>query len=225
VREVLIEEQRDPSPILEEIVELATTSGVTLRFVSSQELSERSRTEVPQGVIAYARGLEPTSLEDLADMVKAGGSPGFVVVLDKVSDPHNIGAIMRSALSFGATGIVLPTHGASCVTPTVAKAAAGAIEHLEITLVPGTAGALVELRRASIWTVGLDASGPIDLEECAVLAEPLALVIGSEGRGLAPLVQSRCDVVARIALFGPLASLNAATAGAIACYVVSKARQ
>lgn len=224
VREVLVEKERDPSAILDEIAELATNARIPLRFVSKEELAARSRTEVPQGVIAFCRELLPTPLEELASLIGAGAAPGFVVVLDKVLDPHNLGTIMRSALSFGATGIVLSAHGASSVTPTVAKAAAGAIEHLRIALVPGAAGALVELRRSSIWTVGLDAAGSVDLSECAVLSEPLALVIGSEGRGLSPLVKARCDVMARIALLGPLASLNASIASAIACYVVATAR-
>jgi len=119
---------------------------------------------------------------------------------------------------------VLPRHRSAHVTPTVAKAAAGAIEHLPIALVPGVGAALETLARAGVWTVGLDEEGEKVIDDLELATEPLALVLGAEGRGLAPLTMKRCDVLAHIPLEGPLASLNVAAAAAVACFAVARRR-
>jgi 23S rRNA (guanosine2251-2'-O)-methyltransferase len=158
-------------------------------------------------------------------LVEERSTPPFLLVLDGVTDPHNLGAVLRSALGAGVTGIVLPKHRSAHVTPTVAKAAAGAIEHLEIALVPGIPSALERLSRLKVWSVGLAADGDADLDDVQVLTEPVALVLGAEGAGLSSLTRARCDVVARIELTGPVESLNVSAAGAVACFAVSRARR
>ena len=220
--ELFMQADLDNSPVLDEILELAREQRVSVRTVRAYELDDLARSEVHQGVIARADALEPVSLDDLLGEQAA---PAFLLVLDGVTDPHNLGAVLRSALGAGVTGIVLPKHRSAHVTPTVAKAAAGAIEHLDIALVPGIPSALERLSRLKVWSVGLDADGDVDLDGVQVLTEPVALVLGAEGSGLSSLARARCDVVARIELAGPVESLNVSAAGAVACFAVSRARR
>jgi len=212
----------DRSPVLAEILDLAREQRVPVRTVGAYELDDLARSEVHQGVIARAEALEPVSLDAL---VEERSTTPFLLVLDGVTDPHNLGAVLRSALGAGVTGIVLPKHRSAHVTPTVAKAAAGAIEHLDIALVAGIPSALERLSRLKVWSVGLAADGDVVLDEVQVLTEPVALVLGAEGSGLASLTRARCDVVARIELTGPIESLNVSAAGAVACFAVSRARR
>lgn len=225
VSEVLVADGREPSPAIDEIVSLARASGTPVRHVSGQQLAARSTTEVPQGVVAFAEPLAPTDLAEL--VVRAGGPSGrqpLLVVFDGVTDPHNLGSALRSAVSAGATGAVLAKHRSAHVTATVAKAAAGAIEHLPIALVPGVGAALEQLGRAGVWTVGLDERGDRVVDELELATEPLALVLGAEGRGLATLTRKRCDVLARIPLEGPLSSLNVSAAAAVALFAIARRR-
>jgi 23S rRNA (guanosine2251-2'-O)-methyltransferase len=161
----------------------------------------------------------------LADLVGLRTGRPFLVVLDGVTDPQNLGAILRSALSAGATGIVIPRHNAVRLTPSAVKAAAGAVEYLPIALAPGVPAALQSLRAEGVWSVGLDESGGIDIDDVEIFDQPVALVLGAEGAGLATLTRERCDIVARITLLGPLASLNVAAAGAVACFAVARRRR
>jgi 23S rRNA (guanosine2251-2'-O)-methyltransferase len=174
--------------------------------------------DAPQGVVARADPLPPTALEDLA------GPGAFLVVLDGVTDPHNLGAVMRSALAAGATGVVIGRHRAAGLTPAVLKAAAGAAEHLPMATVPGVPAALATLASGGVWTVALDAVAPTSLWDLSVATEPVALVLGSEGRGLGRLVRQRCDLAVRVPQFGPLDSLNVSATAALACFEVARRR-
>lgn len=218
---VYVVADREPVPIITEIIDLADERGV-LHLVSSYEIEAMARSDVPQGVVARAEPLQIFSLEELAEPVD--GRPPFLVIFDGVTDPHNMGAVLRSAVSAGATGAIVARHRSVHVTPVVAKAAAGAIEYLPFALVPGIPAALKELKTAGVWTVGLDADGERQVDELPVAGEPIALVFGAEGRGLAPLTRSRCDLLARIDLVGPLESLNVSAAAAVACFAVARQR-
>ena len=204
---------------LDEIERLANDGRVTVHHVTREQLAERARTESPQGVVATA---DPVREADLADLL--ADDRAFLVALDGVTDPRNLGAILRTADAAGATGAVVPRHRAARITPTVAKAAAGALEHLPIAAVGGIAGALDRARRAGVWTVGLDADGETTLFDLPVAEQPLVLVFGAEGSGLSRLARARCDVVARIPMRGALESLNVAAAAALACYEVARRR-
>jgi 23S rRNA (guanosine2251-2'-O)-methyltransferase len=149
---------------------------------------------------------------------------GFLVVLDGVTDPQNLGAILRTAECAGATGALIPRHRAVHVTPAVTKAAAGAVEHLRMSLVAGVPAALQELERLGVMTVGLDGRGSTSIFDLKLGDRPVALVLGSEGSGLAPLVRQRCDVLANIPLSGTIPSLNVSAAAAIACFEVARQR-
>jgi 23S rRNA (guanosine2251-2'-O)-methyltransferase len=152
------------------------------------------------------------------------GKAAFLLVVDGVTDPQNLGALLRSAECAGVSGVVLPRHRSAHVTPTVTKVAAGAVEHVPIAVVPGVPGALQELERLGVLTVGLDERGPETVFRLQLGDRPLALVIGAEGRGLAPLSRQRCDVLARIPLHGAIDSLNVSAAGAVAMFEVARQR-
>lgn len=222
VRELLVAEGMDPAPVVTEILELAAAARVPVRLVSRARLDSVAATDAPQGVVARAEPLVEADLDDLTRTV-AGRAP-FLVALDGITDPHNLGALLRTAECAGATGAVLPRHRAAHVTPAVAKAAAGAIEHLPLAVVAGLPAALGRLRRAGVWTVGLDQDAEQSVYDITLGAEPVALVLGSEGAGLSRLALQRCDLVVRIPQRGSLPSLNVAAAGAVACFEVARRR-
>jgi 23S rRNA (guanosine2251-2'-O)-methyltransferase len=146
------------------------------------------------------------------------------VALDGVTDPGNLGAILRSAECAGVTGAVLPRHRAVHVTPAATKAAAGAVEHVPIAVVGGLPAALARLRTAGVHVVGLDGAAPASLYDLAGADGPVCLVLGAEGRGLSRLVRERCDEVVAIPLAGVLGSLNVSAAAALACFEVARRR-
>jgi 23S rRNA (guanosine2251-2'-O)-methyltransferase len=221
------------SGALGDILALARAAGVPLRRVPRTELEKMAATDAPQGVVARAGPLPEVSLDTLARAeprpdaqldTQTHPRPPFLVVLDGITDPHNLGAIMRSALSAGATGLVTGRHRAAPLTPAALKAAAGAAEYLPVALVPGVPSALSTLASAGVWTVAVDATAATPVWDLGVATEPLALVLGAEGRGLGRLVRQRCELAVRIPTYGPLASLNVAAAAVLACFEVARLR-
>jgi 23S rRNA (guanosine2251-2'-O)-methyltransferase len=222
-RDVWLSQGLDASPLLAEITDLANDQRVPVRTVTKERLDASAQTSAPQGVLAHADPLPEADLDDLARPA-AGGTRPFLLVLDGITDPHNLGALLRTAECAGATGVVVPSHRAALVTPTVAKVAAGAIEHLPVAVASSIPSALTRLGRAGVWTVGLDADAEGHLAELSVGTEPVALVLGSEGRGVSRLALERCDVVLAIPRHGALESLNVAAAGAVACFEIARRR-
>lgn len=225
VREIWLAADLDPADIVDDIVELAAHLRVPVERVARRRLEAEARSEAPQGVLAKAAPLPEAELDDL--LVPRPGRPlPFLVALDGVTDPGNLGAILRTADCAGVSGIVLPRHRAVHVTPTVAKSAAGAIEHLPIALVGGMPAAIGRMRDAGVWTIGLDGEATQSLFELDGLDDvPVALVLGAEGRGLARLTKQRCDAVVSLPLLGRLASLNVSAAAAVACYEITRRRE
>ena len=222
-------EDLEPSAVLDEIERLAAKRHARLLTVPRRRLEAEARTDAPQGVLARAGALVETDLDDLCE-TQRGVAP-FLVVFDGVTDPHNLGSLLRSAECAGVTGVVLPRHRAAHVTPTVTKVAAGAVEHLPMAIVPGVPNALQQLTRAGVATIGLDADADVSLFALGDspgggidVAGPLALVIGAEGKGLALLTRKRCDVLVSIPQHGTIESLNVAAAGAVAFFEVARAR-
>jgi 23S rRNA (guanosine2251-2'-O)-methyltransferase len=164
-----------------------------------------------------------SELSDLLDVARASEEPPLIVVLDGVEDPHNLGAVIRSAQALGAHGVVIPKDRAAGVTPVVAKAAAGALERCRVARVTNIARSLEELKEAGVWTVALAADGDRALEAVG-LEGPIALVLGSEGEGVRPLVKRSCDFVARIPMKGGFESLNVSASAAVALYEASRQR-
>jgi len=212
----------DDAPVLDDIRDLAGELRVPVREVARSKLEAQARTDAPQGVLAMAAPLTEHDLDELAR--SEAGTPPFLVALDGVTDPGNLGAVLRSAECAGATGVVLPRHRSVHVTPAVTKAAAGAIERLPMTLVSGLPTAISRLRDLGVWVVGLDAGGEHTLWDLAVATEPVCLVLGAEGEGISRLVRERCDQVVSIPLRGRLGSLNVAAAGALATFEVARRR-
>lgn len=221
-REVVFAAEMDPAPILDEISQLANEDKVPIREVGRGRFDSLARTDSAQGVLAFAPPLPSYDLMDLA--ATRGGEPPFLVVLDSVTDPGNLGAILRVAETAGVTGIVLPAHRSARISPSVTKAAAGAIEYLPIAQVAGIPAALTALKEAEVWTVGLDMGADTSVFDLRVATEPVALVLGAEGRGLSRLARERCDLVAGIPMMGHLDSLNVATAAAVGCFEVLRRR-
>ena len=220
-REVVLAAGMDQADILDDIVELAQELKVPVREVSKSKFDALARTEAPQGVLADAATLPERSLDDL--LSPPGGHAPFLIALDGVTDPGNLGALLRTAECAGVTGVVLPRHRAVHITPTVTKAAAGAIEFLPMALVGGLPTAITRMQEAGVWVVGLDERGDARLDGLD-LTQPTCLVLGAEGTGLGRLVRQRCDVVAGIPLRGQLNSLNVSAAGAVACFEVARQR-
>ena len=220
---LLVADGMDPAPILDEIESLAAKRRVRVDYVSRKRIDAVARTEGPQGVVALARPVEEVTLESLCQPSTRGRLP-FLLVLDGVTDPHNLGSVLRSAECAGVTGIVLPKHRSVHLSPTVTKVAAGAIEYLPMALVSGIPSALQRLSAAGVWTVGLDGGVKRRLHELPLGEEPVALVLGAEGTGLAALTRKRCDALASIPQHGRLSSLNVAVAGAIACFDIARRR-
>lgn len=222
VYEVFLNAELDRSDIVGDIVDLAAELRVPVTELSRGRLDSISHTEAPQGVVARAAELPQTALHDLCGPVD--GRPPFLLAVDGVTDPGNLGALLRIAECGGVTGVVLPRHRAVHVTPTVTKAAAGAVEYLRLSLVGGLPTAISDLRDAGVWVVGLDAGGDTSIHELPVATDAVCLVLGAEGKGLSRLAAQRCDLVASIPLHGHLSSLNVASAGAVACYEIARRR-
>lgn len=223
VRRVLLAEEQDPSPQLDQIEEVAAQRRIPVETVPRARLDAQARTDAPQGVVALARPLEPVSLEDLCRPDKAG-TPPFLLVAAGITDPRNLGALLRSAECAGVGGVVLPRHRSARLSATVTKTAAGAIEHLAFAVVGGVPTALQDLRDLGVWSIGLAGEADQSIYELPLGDGPVALVVGSEEKGLAPLVRRRCDAVAAIPQHGALPSLNVGVAGAVACFEVARQR-
>ena len=222
VQEVLVGEEVNDSAIIAEINDLATDRRIPVKQVSRRRLDERALSEAHQGVIAFAEPIKPLGIEEL--LKPRGSEVPFLIVLDGVTDPGNLGAVLRTAEVAGASGIVLPRHRAVRLTPSAVKAAAGAVEYLRIALVGGLPAALAQMKESGIWTVGLDGDGTDSVQNLELATKPLALVLGAEGQGLSHLVRERCDQIVSIPQKGRVQSLNVAAAAAIAMYEVRRRR-
>lgn len=219
VREVRIE--RGLARKLEDVVSACKRAGVPFVEVERAALDEWCGEVRHQGVVGVGGERLYTDLETLAEVEEAP----LLVALDEITDPHNLGAIIRSAVAFGATGLILPEHRSASITPVVVRASAGATEHARIARVTNLQRALQDLAQRGLQIVGLDAEGDISLDALGQAPTGRVVVIGSEGRGLRRLVRARCEVLARIPQAGPVASLNASVAAGIALYEASRHRR
>ena len=235
VRELLMAERRKIHEIwvsaelegdsgVADIVEIAAARRVPLRFVAKGKLEHEARTDAPQGVLALAAEVPEA---DIGALIRGNGkTPPFLVAVDGVTDPGNLGAIIRNCDAAGVTGLLLPRHRSVHITPTVSKASAGAIEYVPMALIPGLPTALKQLKDNGIWTVGLDDDADQDIYGMAKLAtDPICLVLGAEGAGIARLTRERCDTVVSIPMLGRVSSLNVAAAAAVALFEVTRARR
>jgi len=202
-------------------VRLAEAQGVPVRQVARADLDRATRGGVHQGVVADVHERDVLTLEDLLGQARA---PALIVVLDGIEDPHNLGAIVRTADAAGADGIVRQARRAAPLGGSAAKASAGALAHVKIADVVNIARALEALKRAGVWTIGLAADGGTPYDELDYTL-PSALVVGAEGAGLRRLVRERCDWLASIPMQGHVASLNVSVATGIALFEAVRQRR
>lgn len=213
----------DSDRALGHIAGLARERGITVSDCDRRKLDAMSVTKAHQGVIAVCALREYASLDDILSVAEGRGEPPFVIVCDEISDPHNLGAIIRSAECVGAHGVIIPKHRSAGLTAVVGKTSAGAAEHMAVARVPSIAAALDELKRRGLWVYGAAAEGSSGMWQTE-LTGPIALVIGSEGEGLGRLVRERCDFLVSIPLRGRVSSLNASTAAAVLMYEILRQR-
>src|SRR6202043_1833788 len=204
-------ERRDDR--LERLIELCRTAGIRVALEPRDQLTRLARTDAHQGVLAVVRERRFLGIEDLLAPAEAGHHK-FFLALDGVEDPHNLGALLRTADGAGVDGVVLPERRSAPVTATVAKASAGASEHVRIARVTNLVRALEELKENNIWCIGLDERGTVDYDQFDFRLD-CALVLGREGAGLHDLVKKTCDHLLRIPMAGAVSSLNVSVAGAV----------
>jgi 23S rRNA (guanosine2251-2'-O)-methyltransferase len=221
LRKLIITRSAAAGRALHHLVGEARRRGVPVQEVEPAVLDRLARTRTPQGVIAYAAAHATVDLEDVLARSRRAGDAPFVLLLDGIEDPGNLGAILRSAEAAGAHGVVIPRHRAAGLSPVVAATSAGAIEHVPVAQVANLSWAIERLKAAGVWVIGADAGAGQDLYD-AKLTPPVAVVVGGEGRGLSRLVRERCDGLVRIPLHGATASLNASVAAGIVLFEVRR---
>ena len=205
------------------IASKAREQGVVVVEADRRKLDFMSRTKAHQGVIALVALQEYCEIKDILALAEERGEAPFVIVCDEISDPHNLGAIIRSAECVGAHGVVIPKRRSAGLTAIVGKASAGAVEYMSIARVANISAALKELKEAGLWVYGTAADGASGLWTTD-LTGPIALVIGSEGDGMSRLVRESCDFVLSLPMKGKLNSLNASAAAAVTMYEVLRQR-
>jgi 23S rRNA (guanosine2251-2'-O)-methyltransferase len=222
LRRIYVGDERKRDPALKKLIEGAKTAGLPIRFESRTFFSQFPY-RAHQSVVAFGTPFEYVTIEDA--IAARGSGTGLFVVLDHITDPHNAGAIIRSAECAGAAAVVIPERRAAGVNATVRKAAAGATAHLPIARVANVAGALRTMKKAGIWAAGA-ALGDDALDYAAAdLRGDLAIVIGSEGDGISQVVRKECDFLVRIPMFGTLQSLNASVAAGILLFEARRQRR
>lgn len=204
------------------IVKMAKEKEIVVKEVSEQKLSNMSKGGAHQGVIAMGACAEYVEIEDILALAKERGEDPFVIICDEIEDPHNLGAIIRTAESAGAHGIIIPKRRSASLNHTVFKTSAGAASWLPVARVPNIVAAIDELKKNGIWIYGTDASGE-DYTK-ANLKGPIGLVIGSEGFGMGRLVASKCDFMLKLPMKGKITSLNASVAAGIFMYEIVRQR-
>lgn len=207
---------------IKSILREAKKTDTIIHFVKKERLDQMSETGKHQGVMAYVAAYEYAKVEDMLKIAEEKGEPPFLILLDNIEDPHNLGAIIRTANQAGAHGVIIPKRRAVGLTATVAKASAGALNYTPVAKVTNLGNTIEELKEKGLWFVCADLDGTVmyDLD----LKGPIGLVIGSEGEGVGRLVKEKCDFVAKIPMKGDIDSLNASVAAGILAYEIVRQR-
>ena len=208
---------------LQRLAALAKDAGAVIVPVDRRKLDQMSFTRSHQGVIALAAAHEYFTIDDILEEAASRGENALIVICDELSDPHNLGAIMRSAECAGAHGVIIPKRRSVGLTATVAKSSAGAMEYMKVARLTNINNAIAELKEKGVWVFGTAAEGSIPMYK-ADLSGPSAIVIGNEGDGMSPLVRKNCDVMVHIPMKGKISSLNASAAASILLYEAVRQR-
>lgn len=224
VEKIYVAARLDADDRTREIFAIAMERGYDILEVGRTQLDQIAGGTTHQGIAVAVPPYQYLDAEDLLDAAEQSGRPPLIVALDGVTDPRNLGAVLRSAAAFGAHGVLVPERRAAGVTASVWKVSAGAVARVPVARATNLVRALTDLKKAGCFVVGLDADGEVPVGELAFATDPLVLVVGSEGKGLSRLVRETCDTVASIPIGSDTESLNAAVAAGIALYEVARAR-
>jgi 23S rRNA (guanosine2251-2'-O)-methyltransferase len=211
---------------VEEIVQLARSRNITVRFEDRSQIDRLAASKDHQGIVALVAARAAATLDNILEAANAGvgrGEKGLIVLLDGVEDPHNLGAIIRTALAAGAHGVVVPERRAAGLTDTVSRASAGALAHMPVAKVTNLARSMEELKEAGYWLIGLDESADKSYTQ-ADFNSPVGIVLGSEGNGMHELTRKRCDFVVSLPTVGPVKSLNVSVAAGVVLFEVLRQR-
>jgi len=223
INKILLADSTKPGGAVAEILRLAQVKGIPVERVPRHIIDKQSTTGANQGVIAYTAAKEYASLDDLLAISAEKNEPPLYAILDGIEDPQNLGSILRTAYASGIHGVIIRERGAAGLTATVAKASAGAMWYIPVVSASSIAGAIETLKKNNLWVIGIDRSGEVEYTKMD-FKSPVAIVIGSEGRGLSELVRKRCDFLANIPMQGEINSLNASVAAALVMYEAFKQR-
>lgn len=209
---------------LQRLAAQAKEAGAVVVPVDRRKLDAMSFTRAHQGIIALAAAHDYCTIDDILEEAAARGENALIVICDELSDPHNLGAILRSAECAGAHGVIIPKRRAVGLTATVAKASAGAVEYMKVARVTNISSVIAELKEKGVWVFGTAAEGSVPMYQ-ADLTGPAAIVIGSEGDGMSQLVRKNCDMLLSIPMKGKISSLNASAAASILLYEAVRQRR
>ena len=207
----------------QKIGDMAARQGIPVKTMPMKKLDELAKAPIHQGIVASVSPFPLMSAPRALEELEALKTPFLVLVLENIEDPHNLGALIRTALCTGVDYIMVPKDRAALPSPTVSRASAGAMEHAKICPITNTRNTLIELKQLGAWVAGLDAAGTKDLAQ-ADLTGNMALVVGGEHKGIRPLVKKECDFLVSIPISGPVNSLNASVAGGMAMYEALRQR-
>ena len=223
VSRILLDRNIKGTGAVDQILTLSRARGVPVEFVERQVIEKQGSTGSSQGVIAFAEAKGFLDLGELMAVSRARTDPPLYLVLDGIEDPHNLGAILRTAEATAVHGVVIRERRAAGITPAVVKASAGAVEYVNIARVANISQAVITLKKNGVWVTGIDMDGQADYRALDFTL-PVAIVIGGEGQGLSELVRKRCDWVASIPMKGKIKSLNASVAAAVIMYEALRQR-
>lgn len=207
---------------IKKIVAMAKEKNIVIQYVDRNKLDEISTSHSHQGVIANVSDYRYYELDELIKSVEEKGEDPFFIILDEITDPHNLGSIIRTADAVGAHGVIIPKRRSVHITPTVAKASAGAVEYVPVCKVTNIVNTIKTLKEHGMWIAAADMDGQTFYEQN--LTGPIGLVIGSEGFGISRLVKKNCDFTVKMPMVGNVTSLNASVAGSILLYEIFKQR-
>lgn len=205
------------------ITAMAKEKGIAYRFVSKQSLDRLCEGENHQGVVAYAAAHSYADVEDILNIAREKGEPPFVIIAENLSDPHNLGSIIRTANAAGAHGVIIPKNRSVGLNSTVSKVSAGAVEYTPVARVSNIASTVEKLKKDGLWIVGTAVEGNMTHYDCD-LTGALGIVIGSEGEGMSRIVREKCDFLVKIPMIGEIESLNASVAAGVLVYEALRQR-
>jgi 23S rRNA (guanosine2251-2'-O)-methyltransferase len=205
------------------VIALAKENGIIVQFVPRKKIDGVAKTDVHQGVVASIAAYKYAEVEDMFRLAEKRDEQPFILILDELEDPHNLGSILRTADATGAHGVIIPKRRAVGLTATVAKASTGAIEYIPVARVTNLSRTIEDLKAKGVWVAGTDASAKQDYREMEA-DMPLGLVIGSEGKGMSRIIKEKCDFLLTLPMVGKVTSLNASVAASLLMYEVLRKR-